>query len=162
MGDVQQNITNTVEIARVTCPSCGTSGIITLYPCNSCRTQICDACRGQGYNCQNCIRESIRKKTIASHKARVADDERKSIERISNLKKFIPFQTVTLLIGVGCFYWLTNWLSKQNLYEQPDRAVFFLVYEVCKLPCGLLLIINLWLLISSIISLKNSAKLELR
>ena len=56
--DVNENvtyITNTTESNRTECPSCGTSGMITIYECNSCRTKICDTCRVNGhYNCVSC------------------------------------------------------------------------------------------------------------
>ena len=48
-------VTNTSESGRVECPNCRTSGMITIYHCNSCNRKICDTCRVNGCFCQNCI-----------------------------------------------------------------------------------------------------------
>ena len=56
-GDYNESttyISNAVESGRVSCPSCATSGMITIYQCTSCRSVICDACRVNGCYCQPC------------------------------------------------------------------------------------------------------------
>ena len=154
MGDVQQNITNTVENGRCTCPNCGTSGYITLYLCNPCRTQICDACRGHGYTCQNCVRK-------ANRAAKKAHNEGEILASISDAKSSIILLIVTLSISVLSSYWWMNYHS--NSMKQIDSeytGVSFFVW--C--PCGMLLIVQFLLLLSYMItlqsSLNNYAKLE--
>ena len=64
-------ITNTVQSDRVSCPSCATTGMITIYKCTSCGSGICDACRGNGYYCRICQNAFLmQQKSIVDKKKR--------------------------------------------------------------------------------------------